>query len=238
MSKRLFHGLMLGCAAASLMAFAPEGGGMGSGQDRSDDIRKALEKLDVKSDDDWTAGGLPEVARMKELTQWDDLSRQEIALASPGFSRDNAKLKDAKKADEGKGADAPDAPNEVEQARINSQPNTPAEENPNVGKTQLDPYEGQAHTADQAQNREAAAYTKEMPDAAQIAEHIKDPILLIEAACLAAGDPRYLRNGALRQIINHYQIDQVAIKSHQERLDQRQERRDENVAAAEAKSNG
>lgn len=59
-------------------------------------------------------------------------------------------------------------------------------------------------------------------DPAAIAEHVKDPILLIEAAMAAMNaDVRYSKNSELQSFMRHYLIAQPNIKAHQLRLDKR-----------------
>lgn len=55
-----------------------------------------------------------------------------------------------------------------------------------------------------------------------LAQHIKDPIFLIEAAMAAMNaDVRYSKNGELQAFMRHYLIAQPNIKAHQLRLDKR-----------------
>lgn len=83
----------------------------------ADKIKAALAKLDRDSDDDWTAGGLPVLSRMKELTGNPNLTREEISAADPAFTRDGSKTSGAierkapgaKKAGEAEGAKTGDA---------------------------------------------------------------------------------------------------------------------------------
>lgn len=50
-------------------------------------IKAALAKLDPADDDHWTAGGLPAVGAVKELTSSTTLTRADIEAAAPGFER-------------------------------------------------------------------------------------------------------------------------------------------------------
>lgn len=56
-----------------------------------------------------------------------------------------------------------------------------------------------------------------------IAKHCDDPIMLIEAACLAAGTGRFARNNALQTLLRGYRVAQDEIKEMQVRLDKRTE---------------
>lgn len=134
---------------------------------------------------------------------------------------------------------APEPPTDLEKAEQNIKPNTPPDENENVGRTDLAPAEGQAHSADQREDLAATLNAKEPKlgddgrTPADLAKMIGDPVFLIEAAIAAANaDPLYLRNGPLQTFLRHYSVDQVAIRQMQERLNERQERRDAEQEAA------
>lgn len=230
MSKILFASSVAMSMLSGICFAADTGSGGGiSSEDRKTRIRAAVEKLDHKSDDDWTQGGLPAVDRVKATSGMDDISRQDISDAHPGYARqkpdddaDGQPNSDGQRAAEGDEA----APlSELEEAEQRIKPNMPAEENPNVGRDDLGPYEGQAHTADQTQNLQAQLCTDErdrMPTAAEIAERITDPVLLIEAAVAAMNaSDRYRKNGELQTFLRDYSIRQVNIKAHQGRLDKR-----------------
>lgn len=130
----------------------------------------------------------------------------------------------------GKAKEPADPPTNLEKAEQNIKPNTPPDENENVGRTDLAPAEGQAHSADQREDLAAMLQAKlgtegHMP--ADLAKGVKDPIFLIEAAIAAANaDPIYLRNGPLMTFLRHFMVDQVPIRQMQTRLNERQERRD------------
>lgn len=135
----------------------------------------------------------------------------------------------AKPADE---VEKPAEETKLEKAIENIAPNSDPNENPNVGRTDLGPAEGQAHSADQRVDLSAAIQAEEAerrrgPTAVEIARHVEDPILLIEAAIAAANaDPVYTRNGPLQAFLRHYHMDQVSIREMQGRIEARQERRD------------
>lgn len=214
--------------------------------ERKDKILKALPKLDPTNDDDWTGAGLPDLGRVQALTGLDDLRRDEVGKAAPGFNRTNANAAPSDMSNVGKsGGDAgptgdnSDAPktnaqkdgeaekSELDEANERRAPNLDPADNPNVGKTDLGPYETQTHTADQGQylaEEVAAELWTEGKQPTDLAQHIKDPIFLIEAAVAAFNaDPRYSKNGELSQFFRHYSIAQVNIKTHQARLDKRYE---------------
>lgn len=122
----------------------------------------------------------------------------------------------------------PETPTDLEKAIQNIAPNSDPQDNPNVGRTDLAPQEGQAHSADQREDLAALESAKEDDGSAvAIAEKHKDPILLIEAAIAAANaNDVYRRNGPLQTFLRHYMVDQTAIREHQGRLMQREERRE------------
>lgn len=66
-----------------------EPGPLGEG----DRISQALARLSAGADDDWTSEGKPKVSRVAELASIPDLTRAQIELAQPGFSRSNLKEK-------------------------------------------------------------------------------------------------------------------------------------------------
>lgn len=175
-----------------------------SEEDRKAKIKATLARLDTSVDTDWTQGGLPSMDRMKELTGFDDLKRDEVAEARPGFHREAATIDD-----EG-------APPEGDQ--VSDDGKRPEGETLDPAS----PYGGDVHTADQQDNRDAARLTEEMPGPDKIAAHLKNPIVLIEAAMIAMNaDDRYRKNGELQNFMRAYLISQVNIKAHQERLDRR-----------------
>lgn len=207
----------------------------GSGIDeRKATIQKALSKLDTSEDTDWTEAGLPDLGRMQKLTGLNDLKRAEVGTAVPGFHRSNAKaapedLSTVGASDAAKNAgpttnaqkDDEAEPSELDKANEYRSPNLDPSDNPNVGDTDLGPYEGQTHTADQGEYLAEQLAAEDMEPTA-IAGKYKDPIALIEAAMVAMNaDERYRKNGELQQFMRHYSIAQVNIKSHQARLDKR-----------------
>ena len=87
-----------------------------------------------------------------------------------------------------------------------------------------------------AKKRTAAELEKELAAAQiELATLKADPIALIECAVLARTHDRYRRNAALAAFTRHYEVDQVEIKAHQERLDMREKNRIE-AAQREARS--
>ncbi|HKY44902.1 MAG TPA: hypothetical protein VJM50_17550 [Pyrinomonadaceae bacterium] len=58
--------------------------------ERTAAIKAALSSLKGDRDADWTQGGLPDMERMKEITGFADLKRDEVGIAAPGFNRANA----------------------------------------------------------------------------------------------------------------------------------------------------
>jgi len=192
--------------------------------DRAQKIKDAIDRLDTGRDDDWTASGLPAHARMKELTGLEDLTAQEFREAHPGVTRETSKGRET--------GDIPAGLNrsELDKAMELTAPNSDPATNENVGRTDLAPAEGQAHTADQRELLGATLAEREpierrQPTPAEIAEHITDPVVLIEAAVMAANaSDRHRRNGPLHQFLRHYSVDQRNIKEHQARLDARDER--------------
>lgn len=216
MSKRLFVGCSAALLAASICYAAPDGSVSGSGPDRISIIQGALGKLDSADDDHWTDSGLPAVDHMKAKTGLEDLKRSEISEAAPGFSRVNMGAAPSNLSTIGS--------TPLDEAKENIKPNTDPNENPNAGKADLGPYEGQVHTADQTENLEASFMPKLWDDVQpiELAQSVKDPIFLIEAAMAAmVADPRYSKNGELQQFMRHYTIAQTNIKAHQARLDAR-----------------
>lgn len=154
--------------------------------EREDTIKEAFRKLDPDNADHWTAAGLPDMERMKEITGLADLKREEVGRSMPGLTRENV----------------------VEMLAAG-------------GSTG-----GGGNTAE-------AESTGRLPTAQEIAEHVPDPILLLEAAVAAAnGSDRHRRNGPLHAIIRHFMVDQVAIRDHQERLDKRDASREAERAKA------
>lgn len=237
MSKKF----LMGSAAASLImagvCFAAPSDGSGGGDDRTAKIRAGLGKLDTSKDEDWTEGGLPSLGRMQTVTGLGDLKRAEVGEAAPGFSRTNANAAPSdlsKSTASPSGDDEPDAAlnggegsgdeepkSELDEANERRAPNLDPRDNPNVGKDDLGPYEGQTHTADQEQYLAEELAAEDMEPTA-IAGKYKDPIALIEAAYAAFNaDPRYAKNGELNQFFRHYSIAQVNIKTHQARLNKR-----------------
>jgi hypothetical protein len=175
-----------------------------SEEDRKAKIRTTLARLDTSVDTDWTQGGLPSMERMKELTGFEDLKRDEVGEASPGFHREAATVKD----------DAGDN----DQDQVSDDGKRPEGETLDPAS----PYGGDVHTADQQDNRDAARLTEEMPGPDKIAARLTNPIVLIEAAMIAMNaDDRYRKNGELQNFMRAYLISQVNIKAHQERLDRR-----------------
>ena len=237
MSKRAFIGVY-SAALLSGVCFAAEGSGGGSGSDDKDKIRQALRKLDPDNDDDWTQGGLPAMARVQELSGMSGLNRQQVGEADPGYNREKAAgtpepkanveashRKQRENADAASGATggAGSGENGEQTAEDRIQPNLDPASNPNVGTTDLGPYEGQAHTADQRENLHAQEATEEAGEIQ--ASEGDNPIELFERAVAAAQTDRYRRNGELQNLVRHYQVNQVAIKDLQGRLDKRNEDR-------------
>lgn len=233
MSMRKFY--LSGAAAMMCMAAADGAGGTGA-DDRLSRIKSALGKIDTSEDAHWTNAGLPAMDRMKEITGFDDLTREEVSKAVPGLSRANihAAPSDHNFGDKSGGDAGPTKTAEQtlsDEMKENIKPNSDPRDNPNVGKDYLNSAEGQAHTADQQQLIEAAAQaetateTPDLPDAATIAKHVPDPILLIEAATAAMNaDDRFRKNGELQNFLRGYQIAQLNIRAHQERLNKRYEK--------------
>lgn len=225
MSKRLLTG---GVAALLLsgVCFAAEGSGGGAGDDRAAKIKDALSRLDTSEDSQWTQGGLPSVDHMKALTGLDDLKREEIGNAVPGFSRENAKsapsdLKNAGQSDAAKNAGPSDEARSIREphTQIVGEMNVEAGLQGNDAENEAARLEGEA-----AEQNEAEAGRREatLEDVADIAKHIKNPIVLIEAAMVAMNaDDRYRKNGELQTFMRAYSIQQTNIKAHQSRLDKR-----------------
>lgn len=193
--------------------------------ERKAKLNEALDKLDHKTDTDWTQSGLPSVDRVKELSGFSDVTRTEIGDTRSDFVRtkpaDKPADDDGKSEGTGEGAEL----SELEKAEQRIKPNMPADENENVGRSDLGPYDGQAHTSDQRENLQAQLGTEgseQYPTAQEIADHIKDPVLLLEAAVAAMnGSDRYRKNGELQTYLRDYSIRQTNIKAHQGRLDKR-----------------
>lgn len=225
MMRKFYLATSLALMAGVCFAADGVGSGAADGSTNTQKVKDALSRLDVANDEDWTNGGLPEVARMQELTGIADLKRQDISTAVPGFNRSNAGAapSDLSNAGSGSGGDAgpsggPVAGEEGElTAKDLTQPNLDPDSNPNVGKTDLGPYEGQAHTADQG----------ERLDAEELAEDGDEVIELLEKVVSLAQGDRYRRNGELQNLVRHYQVNQIQIKSLQKRLDDRDRAREE-----------
>ena len=66
----------------------------------------------------------------------------------------------------------------------------------------------------------------------EIADQHTNPVDLMDAACLAAGDPRYTRNSSLMTLLRGFQVAQREIREHQARLDARFERRADKAVVA------
>lgn len=224
--------------------------------EREAKIRKALTKLDPEDAGDWTDGGLPALGQMQKLSGLNDLKRDEIGRAQPGFNRDTAKsapsvlpgsqsdaTKNAAPTDTGEAAEDPEKADTgmlPEEELIN--PNLAPEDNPNVGRDDLGPYEGQAHTSDQHENLRAQIATEDAEEGAMTAQALAesvdgDAILLLEAACIAASGQRYQRNSYAQNIVRHYSVEQVALKDQQARLDKQDaDRSERNRRADEAEA--
>lgn len=203
-------------------------------------IKNALGELDTKSDDDWTAGGLPSMDRMKALVGDENLTRAQVSDAAPGFNRANAgkstPTPSSKAPDPTAGAD-PAGPGEhpadrpiedqggpgnVNDATMNAERRDPA----------ADASGGMTGKPDDPEYRSA---TMRAPDANEIAQHIPDAIVLFEAAVIAASAGRYARNSALQTLVRGYQVAQREVKEVQGRIDIRlADREKANAAAAEA----
>lgn len=216
MSKRLLTG---GVAVLLLsgVCFAAEGSGGGAGDDRTAKIKDALSRLDTSEDSQWTQGGLPSVDHMKALTGLDDLKREEIGNAVPGFSRENSKAapSDLKNAGTSPEAHAIREPH----TQIVGEMNVEAGLQGNDAENEAARLEGEA-----AEQNEAEAGRREatLEDVADIAKTVKNPIVLIEAAMVAMNaDDRYRKNGELQTFMRAYSIQQTNIKAHQSRLDKR-----------------
>ncbi len=173
--------------------------------DRNETIKAALAKLDVSKDTDWTDAGLPAMARVKELAGLDDLTREEVGKAHPGFHRQNLQGGGDERGFASKSAD--NSANEL------------------TGKS-----EDGAHnigTADAKVLNDAAAEVEDRPEyePEEIAKHVKNPLLLIEAAMVAMNsNERYRKNGELQNFMRGYLVAQTNIRAHQERLNKRYER--------------
>lgn len=253
MSKKSF---LLGSAAALAMAgvcfAAPDTGG-GAAEDKEAKIRRAISQLDPDNADDWTDSGLPNMARVKELTGLEDLKRSEIGEAQPGFNRTNAGSPQSGGPGSKSTATADAAPSgepknesgegmtELEKAEQNIKPNSDPATNPNAGNPDLGPYEGQAHTADQRELLHAQMSVEDQKSARrdrfmrEVEAGNVDAIELLEMAVAAAATDRYRRNGALQNLVRAYQVDQVNIKDMQGRLDSRNERRADQAKEADAR---
>ncbi len=220
--------------------------------DRTDKIKQALSKLDPKDPADWTEAGLPKLDRMQNLTGFENLKRSEVGEAAPGYTRETASsapsdLSNVGASDTANNA-APSNPagetvsqepeaekSELDKAKELTSPNFAAEDNPNVGRTDLGPYEGQAHTSDQEERLQAELTADDFDTSPEaIAKQYKDPVLLLEAAVVAMNaDDRYRKNGELQNFMRGYSISQVNIKANQERLNKRYEERKASQAAAD-----
>lgn len=215
MFKRTLSGAAMALLMAGVCFSAPADGVGGGGNDRFAKIRDALSKLDTTEDGDWTQGGLPSVDRMKALTGIEDLKRDEIGNAVPGFSRENAKaapsdLKDAGKSEATNNAGPSDM-------SIVGEQNERAGLQGNDAENEAARMEGEAARATEQARRDAT-----FEDVADIAAAVKNPIILLEAAVFAMNaDERYRKNGELQTFMRGYSIQQTNIKAHQARLDKR-----------------
>lgn len=244
--------------ALMLLAAPDDLGSVGGGVDRNAAIRSALSRLDPSKDADWTAAGLPAMDRVKELSGLDDLGRQEVGEAVPGFNRSNAGAAPSDLGNAGGGGDAgpepvdksedkgepgaprtpvADADTAAEEMKERANPNLRAEDNPNVGRTDLSAAETQRHTSDQDALIEAQAQAETADGTpSDIAEAYPDPILLIEAAMIAMNsDERFRRNGELQNFMRGYILSQNSIRAHQGRLNERHERAEKEEAERAAK---
>lgn len=232
-------------STALMLLSAPDDlGSNASGGDRNAAIRSALSRLDPSKDADWTAAGLPAMDRVKELSGLDDLGRAEVGEAVPGFSRANAGAAPSDLGNAGGGGDAgptepepedkgdpgalgetrkAEADDVAEEMKDRANPNLRAEDNPNVGRTDLSAAETQRHTSDQDELIEAQAHAETATSTpSDIAEAYPDPILLIEAAHIAMNaNERFRRNGELQNFLRGYIISQPNIRAHQGRLNAR-----------------
>lgn len=244
--------LYLSCGVAALMAgvcLAAEGSGSGSGGGMDDKIRAALSRLDTKKDDDWTAGGLPSMERMKELTGSTDLTRAEVAAVSPGFSREkqegadtggkpgapSGNHKDVAERDKLGEPDGTKSPAEISQERAD--PNVPPGDAAANQTTSFYPEitagGGGQPGEDDGPLIAGGDQKRSGPTAAEIAERVDDPIVLIEAFVMVASGERFRRNNPLMNLVRAYQVEQDAIKTLQGRLDARDADRKKQNAEAE-----
>lgn len=178
-------------------------------------IKEALAKLDTAKDDDWTPGGLPNLARVKELTGA-DVTRKEIADAVPGFNRANAGAAPSDLSNVGGGNEGALTPAASGQTADVAFP---------AGDTGGD-VKIFAYDDGNAEMR--------VPTADEIAKYIPDPILLIEAFVIATGKPEYMRNIPLTNIARAWQVEQKGARELQARLDQRARERKAREAELEA----
>lgn len=203
----------------------------------SDIIRDALGKLDKLNDADWTAAGLPSVERMRQLTGDETLNRTRISEANPGFGREESEggIMTNKAKDEGhKGQadfskdkvtdqDLPGHDKSIENARfIKAEAEGEGLGNPNDAMNNAENRPTEVVDRPDAPEYESET-TKLTADL--IAKHCDDPIMLLEAASLAAGTGRFARNTPLQGLLRGYRQEQDAIKELQMRIDKRTEDR-------------
>lgn len=108
--------------------------------DKDAAVKKALNKLDLKNDNHWTADGLPRLESVRIYAANNDLKREDLTRAAPEFSRSNpsteTKTDQPGKTQEQKQNDAENKPDTGADPDANSRPDTGAPGKRDVGQTQ------------------------------------------------------------------------------------------------------
>ncbi len=179
------------------------------------DIRKAIENLDPANDEHWTNAGLPAVNAVSDAVG-ENVSRQQIAEAYPGYDRAKAEDERDGRNQEGSDADAPSVPAQTE---------------PDADDVREEPEgalpdgtfpisEGMVEKGDANSDN---PYSEDPGEGLKVGKHDDDPdaLALIEDALRMGQGERYMRNYELQAFIRQWQIQQTAIRESQRRIDAR-----------------
>lgn len=184
------------------------------------DIRKAIENLDPANDEHWTNAGLPAVNAVSDAVG-ENVSRQQIAEAYPGYDR--AKAEDER---DGRNQEGPQPPSADEEGMAVDNETQPVGDEPEGalpdGTFPID--EGLVEKSEAGSDN---PYSEDPGDGLKVGKHDEDPdaIVMIEDALRVAQGERYMRNYELQAFVRQWSVQQTLIRESQRRIDARNSER-------------
>lgn len=179
------------------------------------DIRKAIENLDPANDEHWTNAGLPAVNAVSDAVG-ENVSRQQIAEAYPGYDRAKAEDERDGRNQEGSDADAPPAPSQTE-------PNEDDVREEPEGALPDGTFPIDEGLIEKGEANSDNPYSEDPGDGLKVGKHDEDPdaIAMIEDALRVAQGERYMRNYELQAFVRQWSVQQTLIRESQRRIDAR-----------------